>query len=217
MSGLPASTFSNTSTGSKPADPYKQHNKTDDEHISLKQKVEDLVEFVEGLKYGMLTTHQTDTGMLVSRCMAIAAKENGVDLLFHTNTETGKTDEIKSDQHVNVAFIKPSTGDWASISGTATIETDREKVKKYYSQQLKTWVGDLGDGIHDGSANDPRIGIIKVSMVTATYSLAKGTAVSRGIEMAKGAVTGKAASVTRLRELHPDEVMQYRNLCSSSS
>lgn len=36
-------------------------------------------------------------------------QENGVDFLFHTNTETGKTDEIKGDEHVNVAFIKPST------------------------------------------------------------------------------------------------------------
>lgn len=74
MSGTSSTTFSNTDTGTKPADPYKQHNKTDNEDISLKQKVEDLLEFVEGVKYGMLTTHQTDTGMLVSRCMAIAAR-----------------------------------------------------------------------------------------------------------------------------------------------
>lgn len=80
MSGISSTTFSNTDTGSKPADPYKQHNKTDNEDISLKQKVEDLLEFVEDVKYGMLTTHQTDTGMLVSRCMAIAARVSAPEI-----------------------------------------------------------------------------------------------------------------------------------------
>jgi len=212
MSGT-TKTFSNTSTGSAPADPYKQHNISDETNLSLKDKVEDLLHFIESLKFGMLTTRQDATGLLVSRCMAIAAKENGVDLLFHTNTESGKTDEIASDSHVNVGFIKSSTGEWASISGMATIETDREMVKKYYSSQLKAWVGDLGDGIHDGSAKDPRIGIIKVKMITATYALQKGTAVSRGIEIAKGAVTGSTASTNKLRELHADEIQKYRSMC----
>lgn len=108
MSGT-TKTFSNTSTGSLPADPYTQHNTSDESDLSLKDKVEDLLKFIEGLKFGMLTTRQDATGFLVSRCMAIAAKENGVDLLFHTNTESGKTDEIASDSHVNVAFIKSST------------------------------------------------------------------------------------------------------------
>jgi hypothetical protein len=57
----------------------------------------------------MMTTRQDQSGLLVSRCMALAAKESAVDLLFHTNTETGKTDELLSDPHVNMAFIKPNT------------------------------------------------------------------------------------------------------------
>jgi hypothetical protein len=56
-----------------------------------------------------MTTRQDQSGLLVSRCMALAAKESAVDLLFHTNTETGKTDELLSDPHVNMAFIKPNT------------------------------------------------------------------------------------------------------------
>lgn len=68
--------FSNADAGSKNADPYKQHN-VDTEGVSLKTKVEDLVEFVENLKFGMMTTRQHDTGLLVSRCMALAAKVRG--------------------------------------------------------------------------------------------------------------------------------------------
>lgn len=63
--------FSNTDTGDKPADPYKAVNKTEPE---LKEKIEDLVNFIESCKYGMMTTRIESSGLLVSRCMALAAK-----------------------------------------------------------------------------------------------------------------------------------------------
>lgn len=65
--------FSNTDTGSKPADPYKAKNI---DHASLKEKVEDLVQFIEACKFGMMTTRVASSGLLVSRCMALAGKVN---------------------------------------------------------------------------------------------------------------------------------------------
>jgi general stress protein 26 len=87
------------------ADPYKPAN-VDNETVSSKEKIEGLMAFAEGVNLGMMTTRQNESGLLVSRCMALAAKENGVDLIFHTNTETHKTDELMADSHVNIAFIK---------------------------------------------------------------------------------------------------------------
>lgn len=66
------STFSNTNTGGKPADPYKVANKEDD--LSASDKIEGLNKFVTSCKFGMMTTRDARTGKLVSRCMAIAAK-----------------------------------------------------------------------------------------------------------------------------------------------
>jgi hypothetical protein len=63
--------FSNTDTGSKNPDPYKEKNK---DETSIKEKVEDLSEFVSACKFGMMTTRDGSSGMLVSRCMALAAK-----------------------------------------------------------------------------------------------------------------------------------------------
>jgi general stress protein 26 len=138
-------------------------------------------------------------------------KENGgIDLLFHTNTESGKTDDIESDPHINISFLNAS-GEWASISGSASILTDRETVKKYYSKSLKAWLGDLGDGKHDGGPEDPRIGVIRVNTKTATYALVRKSAISRGVEIAKGAVTGEAASVNKLREISEQEVLTWRS------
>ncbi|KAK4213845.1 putative BLI-3 blue-light-inducible Bli-3 protein [Rhypophila decipiens] len=201
--------FSNTNTGDKPADPYKAANL--DKETSLEQKIKDLSDFMQHCKFCMMTTHDGKTGHLASRCMALAATETGgIDLLFHTNTESGKTDELKSDSHINISFLN-MMGDWASVSGTASVVTDRSLVKKHYSPQLKAWLGDLGDVTHDGSENDPRIGIIRVKMATAHYAISTKNILGRVAEVAQGTITGKPASVNKLREISEEEVKQWRS------
>lgn len=212
MSGTTGGGFSAADTGSKHPDPYKQKNLDTD--ASVKEKVEDLGNFIEGCKFGMMTTRQNATGHLVSRCMALAGRVNGVDLLFHTNTESGKTDELHHDPNINISFLNNS-GEWASISGEASIETDRETVRKHYSPALKAWIGDLGDGTHDGGPNDPRIGVIKVNAITATYAISHRTAVGRGVQIAKGVITGDAPNVHKLREISQDEMQQYKKLAGA--
>ncbi|KAI1208467.1 putative BLI-3 blue-light-inducible Bli-3 protein [Annulohypoxylon truncatum] len=202
------SAFSNTDTGNKPADPYKAVNKDDD--LPASEKIETLNKFISSCKYGMMATRDISNGRIVSRCMALAAKENGgVDQLFFTNTESKKTDELENDPHVNVAFLD-SSGQWASVSGTTSIETDRSLIKKYYNPTLKVWMGDLGDGIHDGSENDPRIAIIRVKISTVTYSVSDLTFVGFAAEVAKGTVTGQPANVSKLREISETEIQSWR-------
>merc|ERR1712071_507759 len=154
-----------------------------------------------------MTTHiGTDVKQLASRCMAIAGKENnGIDLIFHANTESGKTDDLHADPDINLAFLNPS-GEWASISGVASIETDRELVHKYYSPALKAWIGDLGDGKHDGGPDDPRICVIYVKAKTAQYAVSKRTQIGGFIELAKGVATGSSPDVNKLRHLSESEI-----------
>jgi hypothetical protein len=63
--------FSNTDTGSKPADPYTQKNQ---DEPSLKEKVEDLLKFIDNTKFCLMTTHVANNDLLASRAMALAAK-----------------------------------------------------------------------------------------------------------------------------------------------
>ena len=140
----------------------------------------------------------------------------GIDLIFHTNTESGKTDDLDAHPEINIAFLN-ATGEWASISGTTKILTDRETVKKYYSPALKTWLGDLGDGTHDGGPDDPRIGVIKVEAKTITYAVSRGNFVSRGVEMVQGVVTGQAAQVNKLRSISQSEIQQWRQTGGTSA
>lgn len=88
--------------------------------------------------------------------------------------------------------------------------TDCELVKKTYSSALKAWLGDLGDGVHDGSENDPRIGIIRVKTTTVTYSLVSGNFITRATEIAQGVLTGKPAHVSKLREISAEDVNNWR-------
>jgi general stress protein 26 len=199
--------YSNTDTGSKPADPY---TKTNAENPPLKEKVEDLLAFIDKCKFCMMTTHTAHKDLLASRCMALAAKEsNGLDLLFHANTESGKTDDLHDNSLVNLAFLTPS-GEWASISGHATVSVDRELVRKYYSPTLKAWVGDLGDGTHDGGPEDPRICVIRVSANTAQYAVSRRTVIGAAVELAKGVLQGEAPSVNKLRTISEEEVKEWK-------
>ncbi|KAK3046691.1 hypothetical protein LTR09_011838 [Extremus antarcticus] len=201
-----SSGFSNADTGSKPADPYTEKNK---QEPTLKEKINDLSAFVDKCKFCMMTTKTSD-GLLASRCMALAAKEgNSVDYIFHTNTESGKTDDLQAHSEINLGFLT-SSGEWASISGTATVETDREKVRAYYSPALKAWLGDLGDGTHDGGPEDPRIGLIKITSKTAQYAVSGKTMIGSAIEVAKGVVTGEAPAVNKLVYLGESELKQAR-------
>lgn len=78
---------------------------------------------------------------------------------------------------------------------------------------LKAWLGDLGDGKHDGGPNDPRICVIKVKALTAQYSISGRSAIGSAIEVAKGVVTGEAPAIAKLRRIEENELKQ----CESSS
>lgn len=135
---------------------------------------------------------------------------NGADIIFHTNTETGKTDDLNANSEVNLGFLN-SFGEWASISGNASIITDSEKVKEYYSPALKAWLGDLGDGKHDGGPEDPRIGLIKVKSQTAQYSISRKNILMSAVEVAKGVVTGETPAVNKMRFLSEAELEKVRS------
>ncbi|KAF9890329.1 hypothetical protein FE257_005995 [Aspergillus nanangensis] len=198
-----------SSTGNQPLDPYKDQSKEDP---PLPQKIEDLVDFISEAKYGMLTTKMSDSDLLTSRCMALAGKEHGgIDLIFHTNLFAGKTmDLTMHPKEVNMSFLDQVSGSWASISGSAQIIADQPTVQKYYSPTLAAWLGDLGDGVHDGSPTDPRIGVIRLEAQLATYSLARKGIFGRSVETVKSVAKGTVPVVNSIRELSREELAEWR-------
>jgi general stress protein 26 len=113
--------------------------------------------------------------------------------------------DLASDPHVNVAFMD-AEGEWASLSGMVEM-LGRDAVKKLYTPELRAWMGDLGDGECDGGPDDPRLGVIKVKVLTATYSILRADN-TRQVE--GGLKTGETPRVVRLREIGNKEVEWWR-------
>ncbi|KAJ5450556.1 Protein bli-3 [Penicillium daleae] len=143
----------------------------------------------------MLTTKQSEGDYLALRCMTLAATEHGgIDLVFHTNLFSGKTMDLTVyPQETNMSFLDPISGAWASISGTAKIVSDPDTVQKYYSPQLKAWLG-----------------VIKLEAKLATHVAAKEGILGRAVDTVNGAVKGEVPAINSIRELSMAELVECK-------
>ncbi|KAI0072433.1 hypothetical protein K474DRAFT_1693048 [Panus rudis PR-1116 ss-1] len=189
----------------KELDPYTA--KAQNDNLSPQEKIEGLHEILKQVKTGMLTTRSAD-GCMHSRAMAPAGpfSPTQVSLVFLANRASHKFDEIENDSHVNVSFYDEKSTNWASYSGKAYITQDKEKIKKHWSTATSAWFGDLGDGVHKGDENDPRVAVIEIIPDSVRYWVATSNAVGRAFDIAKGAVTGKAAAPGELRTITKEEI-----------
>ena len=71
---------------------------------------------------------------------------------------------------------------------------------------MSAWFGDLGDGVHKGDENDPRVALIEVIPDEIRYWIATRGAVGRTIDIAVSAMTGKGAAPGELRTITKEEV-----------
>ena len=70
---------------------------------------------------------------------------------------------------------------------------------------IAPYFGDLGDGVHKGDENDPRVAAIEVVPDEVRYWLAKGP-ISRGVQEIASAVQGNVAAPGELRTITKQEV-----------
>ena len=178
--------------------------KNSDDAVPTGKKLDDLYDLIDGIEVAMFTTRRAD-GQLVSRPMQTQERENGIDLWFMTNVETHKLDDLMADPHVNLAYYKDRSREWVSVSGIATVSTDRDLVRELYKPDWKAWLGDQG-GERDGGPNDPRIALILVEATSVTYSKKDRPAPVVLFNLVRGMLTGEPPKVADLRELGAAEI-----------
>ena len=94
--------------------------------------------------------------------MAVA-KRSGPDILYLANRDSQKFKDLEKVKVCTVTFQNSSNQDWVSISGEAvTLSNDDPRIKEIWSQGTRAWFGDLGDGIHTGGPEDPRMKLIEI-------------------------------------------------------
>ena len=133
----------------------------------MKEELKNLYDLIEDLEIAMMTTRRPD-GQLVSRAMANQKRAPGADLWFVTSDDTHKVEELEEEPNVNLAYYKDRTREWISVSGVATISRDRKIIEELYAPDWKAWFAEGGDP-RAGTPEDPRIVLIGVDVVSATY------------------------------------------------
>ena len=156
-----------------------------------------LYELIDDIEIAMMTTRRAD-GHLRSRAMATQKAAAGADLWFVARQGAGKLFEIAGDPHVNLSYFRSSNTEWVSISGTATVSQDRDKIRELYAPDWAMWFGQDGDPRH-GTADDPRIVLIGVTVHAAEFLAIDASRPVLLYELAKGWLTG---SEPELGEMH---------------
>jgi general stress protein 26 len=164
-------------------------------------EVEKLYSIVESIKTAMLVTRRAD-GHLRARAMATQKRAGGADLWFVTMEGSTKLVEIENDPHVNLSYHRDKNEEWVSISGTAIISRDRNKIRELYMPDWKIWFDDQGDPLH-GTADDPRMVLIGVTIHAAEFLEVNKPRPVLLFEMVKGFVTGEEPEFGEMHRVSP--------------
>lgn len=157
------------------------------------EKIDELYKLIDGIAIAMLTTRRID-GSLVSRPMANQKRLRDADLVFVTDVESHKLDDLVNDPHVNVSYYRDGTREWVSVSGVARVSRDRKRIREIYQSDWRVWFEDEG-GERNGGPDDPRIGLILVSADSAEYLAIHKPRPVVLFEVMKGMVTGKRPDI----------------------
>ena len=155
------------------------------EHKDHQENIKKLHELIKDIRVAMLTTVEED-GTLRSRPMATQEFEFDGNLWFFTSANAPKVDEVQHDQHVNISYANPDKQKYVSVSGTAQLVRDRQKIQELWNPLLKAW---FPQGLDDSN-----LALLKVSVDKAEYWDSPSSQVVRLLGFAKAVVTGKPIS-----------------------
>lgn len=154
------------------------------------QKVRDLVKEID---FCMLTTVD-ENGDLHSRPMSANGDiDEAGDLWFFTNISSHKVSEIEKLPKVNVSFADPDNQNYVSISGTAQIVRDKEKIDELWKPEFKMWFPQGKD--------DPEIALLRVRLEKAEYWDSPSSTIGYALHFVSSLLTGKEADAGQNKKL----------------
>ncbi len=114
--------------------------------------------------------------------------------------DTPKIRDLRHDPHLNLSYYKDRTREWVSVSGVATLTTDRATIQALYAPDWKMWFP-KGDDPRHGTADDPRIVLIGVDVHAAVFLEVDTPAPVVLFEMVKGWVTGETPDIGEMHHI----------------
>lgn len=119
-----------------------------------------LRKLLKGFRVAMLTT-VAPGGALRSRPMATARAQGDGDVWFLTKLGTSKIDEVQENQRVNVGYASAKDGPYISLSGTATVVKDAQRVQDLWRKRHRRWF--------PAGKQDPDLVALRVRIDRAEY------------------------------------------------
>ena len=151
---------------------------------SSNASVKKLASLIHDMRFAMLTTVCPD-GSLRSRPMATQREDFDGVLWFFTDRESAKVHEVEDDRHVNVSYADPDKNDYVSVSGRASLVTDKATMKRLWNPFYKAW---FPEGL-----DDPHLGLIRVDVTAAEYWDSPNSKMVQLAGFVKALVTGREA------------------------
>ena len=133
------------------------------------------------INIGMFCT-DLDQQPFSTRPMAVREVDDEGNLWFISSASSHKNAEIKEDESVQLIFSKPSSSQFLSLYGKASIFRDREKIKDLWTPIANAWFEEGKD--------DPNVTVLKVSPSTAYYWDTPNGKMITLLKVATAAVTG---------------------------
>lgn len=141
------------------------------------QKVRDII---KGTRIAMLT-HVDEDGRLVSKPMATQEVDFDGTVRFIAERASDQGMDIQKNPNVNVAYS--GNGAWVSLSGTARIVNDTDKLRELWSSFTGSWL--------EGGPENPNNVLIEIDADTAEYwDTPGGSKVTHVANLIKAKVTG---------------------------
>lgn len=128
---------------------------------------------VEDFETCMVVTR--NGGKLRARPMAPRVSEERHEILFITDRNSHKVDEVEADSEVALTFSKD--GKYVSVAGKARISSDRALVDKIWDAQAEAWMPQGKD--------DPSVVVLSVDPDQAELWDVKASKVEQAWEFAK--------------------------------
>lgn len=148
---------------------------------SADPKTAKLWEMIREIDIAMMTT--LDGGHLRARPMWCLQDKFDGALYFFTKASSHKVEEVREDSHIGLAYAKPNSQDYVSVSGRGRLVRDRALVKELWKEPMRTWFPEGTD--------DPDIAVLAVDVELAEYWDSPSSTMVHLYGYAKAALTGE--------------------------
>jgi len=153
------------------------------QNLAAQDAIDKLKELIKGESICFFCT-QLMQQPITTRPMSTQKVDDQGNIWFLSSIKSNKNAEIEQNKEVQLLYSNPSSYEFLSVLGNATIHTDREKIHEMWTPFANAWFIDGKD--------DADVSLIKIAPQSAYYWDTKNNKMISMIQMLASMVTGSA-------------------------